>query len=98
MARTRLELRELLGAICENCYFSPPSQLEYPCLIYELAREYNRYADNIKYLNMRRWTLTLIDEDPDSPYVDQILELPYCSLDRSYSSGNLNHWSFDLYF
>lgn len=98
MAKTRLELSQTLKKICENCYFSPPSRLDYPCIIYERGRRVNHPADDIKYLTDDEYTLTLIDTNPDSLYVDEILSLDYCSLDRTYAKDNLNHFVFTLYW
>lgn len=98
MARTRLELSDILRSICTNCYYSPPSSLNYPCIIYQLSNLYDRKADNDRYMRMNRYSITLIDENPDSPYVEQLLRLQYCSFDRTYAKDNLNHWVFTLYF
>lgn len=102
MARDRLMLDELLVDVLgsENVYFSPPSgaEMHYPCITYDLSGDKPTYADNIKYLNAKRYVVSVIDEDPDSKIADDILELPYCSFDRKFEVDNLNHFVFDLYF
>lgn len=56
------------------------------------------YADNKKFIVMNHYTLILIDENPNSEYLDLILDLDYCSLDRTYTADNLNHFVFTLYW
>lgn len=101
MARTRLELHEILCGILgsRNCYFTAPSNgMEYPCIKYELVGKKVDYADNIPYKTARRWTLIVIDEDEDSEIPDRLEQLPYCSFDRRYTTSELNHFVFTLYF
>lgn len=99
MAKTRSELSQTLHKICENCYFSAPSSgMVYPCIKYSFEGQKVIYADNGKFFVSNHYTLILIDENPDSEYVDLILELDYCSLDRTYEAGNLNHFVFTLYW
>lgn len=99
MAMTRLELSQRLHQICENCYYSPPStSLKYPCILYELTGIERKFADNIGYLKVHVYQLTVIDEDPDSELVDKVLELEHCSGPRPYKADNLNHFVFTLYW
>jgi len=90
--------KDLLGN--NNVYFQPPEsiKLSYPCIIYQLSDIDTRRADDLLYLKKPRYTVTLIDKNPDTEFVDQILELPYCSFDRMFASDNLNHFVFTLYF
>ena len=102
MAKTRLTLQtfleELLGS--RNVYFSPPTSLrmKYPCIRYELVNADTENADNIVYMSRKRYTLTYIDTDPDSVIPDKLIHVPYCSLDRPYTSDNLYHYVFTLYW
>lgn len=102
MAKSREDLHEILCKILgtRNCYFQPPSNIRrnYPCIDYELTRIDNIHADNIPYLNAKAYTLTYIDEDPDSEIPDKILQLPYCSFDRPYNADGLHHTVFTLYY
>ena len=99
---TRLTLHALLvGIMAPNkVYFQPPSsiKLTYPCIIYRLDGISTNYADSVKYKNKKRYTVTVIDQDPDSIIPSSILSLDYCSFDRSYVSDNLNHYFFTLYY
>lgn len=100
MAKTRLMLHSQLKEFVNNVYFSPPTGLhmDYPCIKYNLVNQQTDSADNIKYIVQDRYSLTLIDPDPDSVIKDKILKLPYCSLDRPYTANNLNHFVFTLYW
>jgi len=95
----RLELDEILRGICENVYFSPPSghKIKYPCIIYE--RDYSKvnYANNQPYTLDTRYSLTVIDPDPDSEIVPIIEQLPKCTYDRHFTIDNLNHDAFTIY-
>ena len=98
--RTDLQvvLEQLLGS--SNVYFQPPSniQLIYPCIIYERSYWNTTFADNKPYSLNKRYSLTVIDRDPDSTIVDKVINLPMCSFDRHYVSDNLKHDVFNLYF
>lgn len=101
MARPREELHEILCKVLgsRNCYFQPPSniQMKYPCIKYELVRMDTDYADNFPYLNAKSYSLTVIDRDPDTNIPDELLNLPYCSFDRSYSADDLYHAVLTIY-
>ena len=98
----QLELQQILVNILgsNNVYFQPPPTLKikYPCIVYERSSIETIYADDKPYLNHTRYTVTLIGNDPDSEFVKKILELPMCSYDRFFTSDNLNHDVFSLYY
>lgn len=102
MSRSRLELHEVLCDILgsRNVYFQPPEslKLKYPCIVYDLSDIPTEKANNGTYLKYKRYTVTVIDEDPDSEIPEKVLALPYCSFDRPYKSDNLNHSVLTLYF
>lgn len=99
---SRIELQTILETIMgnRNVYFQPPANINmsYPAIRYGLSRIQHPHANNDKYLEKRSYELTLIDPDPDSTYVNELLKLPYCEFDRQYVSDNLNHYTFTLYF
>jgi hypothetical protein len=82
-----------------HTYFNPPPsvQMRYPAIKYSLNRFDRRFANNGAYKTTPSYSVILIDEDPDSKYVEKILQIPYCSFDRFYVSENLNHWVFTIY-
>lgn len=98
----RAMLHEVLCGILgsRNVYFQPPEtvKMKYPAIVYELDYIDSIYANDGGYHSRRRYAVTLIDKDPDSQYVDEILKLPLCSYSRHYSSDNLNHDVFELYY
>lgn len=99
---SRIELHEKLAGLLgsRNVYFQPPESIKmrYPAIVYSLSRIQPKHADNFKYKIDKAYDVTLIDPDPDSQFVDSLLEMEYCSFDRSFQSDNLNHFTFTLYF
>lgn len=98
----RIDLQKIFESIVgsRNVYFQPPEtkKISYPCIIYELSTISSIPADDTKYRNLKRYSVTLIDKNPESIYVDGILSLQYCSFDRSFVSDNLNHFVFTIYY
>lgn len=98
----RLELHQILKNILgsNNVYFQPPSntQLEYPCIIYERSDIDAKYADNLRYTSMVRYSMILIGRSPESDLVERLFDLPYCSYDRFYTADSLNHDAFTIYY
>lgn len=93
------ELRALLGST--NCYFQPPEtmKIKFPCFIYKLSNAQNLRADDESYLYTRRYQLTYVTKDPDDSLVDFIPKhFKYCSLSAFFTSDNLNHYNYDLYY
>lgn len=97
--RTTLQekLEQILGT--DHVYFQPPStiRMQYPCIKYDIQQKQYIYANNKKYLDGTTYSLTLMDYDPESPYVRAIEDLPYCRFNRKYKADQLNHFVFDLY-
>lgn len=96
----RLELDSILRNICPNVYFQPPANLEmkYPCIRYVRSKPRGIFADNNLYISRKCYTVTVIDENPDSNIPDKVASLQLCSFDRHYASDNLNHDVFTLYY
>lgn len=98
----RLELHELLCEILgsRNVYYQPPESVKmlYPAIVYERARIDNNFANNGVYMQSPGYTITVIDKDPDSEIVFKISQLPMCRYDRHFTSDNLNHDTFMLYY
>lgn len=96
----RSKLQKVLEDITKNVYFQPPSSktLTYPCIIYSLSSDRPLYAGNKIYLNKDRYTVIVIDRNPETSLFGEVRSLPLCSFDRFYTTGNLNHYAFSLYF
>ena len=92
------ELETILGS--RNVYFQPPSsvRMQYPAIVYSRKGIEKRSANDGAYRKLSSYEVILIDKNPDSKFVNKILDLPYCSFDRHYESDNLNHDVFTLYY
>ena len=99
---TRVQLQGILEKICgcKHVYFQPPSNLcmKYPAIRYELADIGNSYADDSVYMQNRRYSITVIDQDPESRIVEEISKLPTSKFSNSYPADGLYHTVFNLYF
>lgn len=100
MSRTDLHtlLVSLLGST--NVYFQPPEsiQLSYPCIIYRRSKIEADHADNKPYNLRDKYTITVMDPDPDSALPNAIAALETAYHDRFYTFNNLNHNVFTIYF
>lgn len=99
---TRISLQILLKTLLQsdNVYFQPPSEfkMEYPCITYHIGKLHSESADNIVYHLENRYTLTVIDRDPDSEIVKKVSLLPRCVHDQHFNTSNLNHDVFSIIF
>lgn len=100
---SRLELHEELCKILgsRNVYFNPPEdvKMQYPAIRYSLAGMDLVHANNKIYRNTNQYSVTVIDEDPDSDIHTKILhKFSMCSLNRPYPSDGLNHFPLTLYY
>lgn len=104
---TREKREKLHEVLCDilgsrNCYFTPPSNIRmvYPCIIYSAEGDNTTYADDIRYLHRSMFTLTVIDEDPDSKIPERLFcsDLKYLSHDRTYVADGLYHFVFTIYY
>lgn len=99
---SRLELQSMLEKCIgsRNVYFQPPESLKmsYPAIRYSISGIENNHSNDDIYIQRTRYTLTVIDKDPDSVIVKVISLLPRCKFDRTYTSGGLNHTVFTLYY
>lgn len=92
------ELEELLGS--RNAYFQPPAsvRINYPAIVYTRSDIDNTFADDSVYMQSHFYEVTVIDEDPDSKIVDAVSKLPTCRFSRHFTSENLNHDTFIIYY
>lgn len=98
----RIQLNQLLEGILgsEEAHFQPPAntEMQYPAIVYRLEDELVQHADNAVYNRTKRYSVTVITDDPDSDIPDKVAALPMCSFDRYYPADNLNHYVYNLYF
>lgn len=92
------KFEELLGS--KNVYYQPPESLRmsYPAIRYSKKKPDVRYANDKKYSKMDCYEVIVMDHVPDNPVIEQILDLPYTSYDRSYVSDNLNHDVITIFY
>lgn len=91
-------LVDLLGST--NVYFQPPStvQMKFPCIIYSRDARDEKFADNILYLGKDRYSISVVDKNPDSDIPDKVGALPLTSFSQHYVVDNLNHDVYSTYY
>jgi len=98
----RLELHSILVSLLgsSNVYYQPPSSilLQYPCIVYKRDSVDISYADDKGYNSKVRYSVTIIDLDPDSEIYTRVLALPLSSYNRHFVSENLNHDVITIYY
>lgn len=92
------QLENLLGS--RNVYFQPPESLrmKYPAIVYTRDGINNAFAGDEPYVSRRRYSVTVIDEDPDSLIIDKINTLKNCQFNRHYTADQLHHDVFTLFY
>lgn len=99
---SRLELHEVLCGILNsrNVYFQPPEsiKLKYPAIVYKRENIDNNHADDSVYKQSLSYQVTVIDDDPDNEIATAVSKLPMCRFNRHFTSDNLNHDVFILYY
>lgn len=104
MLDKRVELHNKLIEVLPdlpNIYFSPPPSLliSYPCIVYNLDDIPTTKLDGVVYKQRHKYSVTIIDKDPDSELPEQLLSgFKYCTFDRAFITDNLNHYVFELYW
>lgn len=97
----RVELHEkfcdILGS--RSVYYQPPEsvKLAYPAIVYSLREIRKLNANNGGYNLVPCYEAILIDKNPDSGFVESMVNMPYSSFNRSYVADNLNHFVFTIY-
>ena len=102
MAQSQEELQAILRELpgVTEAYFQKPGNLTLvpPYIVYELDDEYLMRADNGVHAFWNRYTVTIVDRDPDSPVRDAVRNLPLASFNRKFIAGQLHHFVYNLYF
>lgn len=98
----RLRLHERLMAIeglHGNVYFQPPEnfQMDFPCIVYEDDNDHWLYADNGGYIKKRRYTLKLIDGNPDSELRELVSQAVNAPMADHFKNDNLHHFVYKIY-
>lgn len=92
------ELERLLGS--RHVYYDPPEsvKMEYPAIRYSKSDIDTKFADDKPYAHKKKYEIIVIDRNPDHPVIDEILKMPMCTYDRSYTADNLHHDVMTLYY
>lgn len=100
MGQPRTEFQRRLREICDNVYFQPPNGtlLKYPCIVYSRNNIDVDYSSNFWYRSTTRYSVTIIDRNPDSELKREIEKFPLCSFDRFFTADDLNHDIYNVYF
>lgn len=96
----RLKLQQLLETITDHVYFQPPENVAmvYPCIVYKRDARNTDHADNKPYAHAQRYSVIVIDRDPDSDIVEKVAALPTSSYSTHYTADDLNHDVFNVFF
>lgn len=102
MARPQAELQTILEGLegVTKAYFQPPtSGMVTPYIVYEPSAPNDvSYADNLKYVLKKGYTVIVVDRAPDSLVPDLVEGLPHSRFDRYYRTTGLHHFAFQLFF
>jgi hypothetical protein len=110
VSRSRLEFKQLLDTVGQDeslgdegkatVYGQVPENttMTYPAIRFEKGFEEVLFADNIPYEVTDRYSVTCIEEDPNTPVAKLVRLLPMCSFNRFYVADNLNHTVYNIYF
>lgn len=99
--RTYRDLLHLLRQSVQHdrVYFQPPENLKivYPAIVFHLSKIEIDRASDVPYKGAKEYSVTLITKDPEPDVIDEILKIPYSSLDTTYISDGMNHFVFTVY-
>lgn len=99
--RTYRDLLHLLQKAVDHnrVYFQPPENLKigYPAVIFHLSKIKLDHADDVPYKGAREYSVTLITKEPEPEVLDEILKIPYTTLDTTYTADGMNHFVFTTY-
>jgi hypothetical protein len=100
MGQSRTLLSEILHGICNTVYFQPPDKqdMSFPCIVYQRVGEEKLFADNNQYRDFKKYTVTVIDRNPDSPISVNVSKIRYIKLSERFVTDNLYHDAYTLYF
>lgn len=91
-------LENILGS--DQVYFQPPEtiKMSYPAIVFSFDSIDNKKANNKQYITRFVFHATLITKSVNSDqFLNALLNLEYCSLDKPYMSDGLYHYPFTIY-
>jgi hypothetical protein len=88
-----------VGDGVEVYFQAPPTNaMTYPAIVYNRDMTDTGFANNVPYRRDKRYQVTVMDRDPDSPIPDKVASLPQCVHQRWFAADGLNHDVFVIYF
>jgi len=100
MQKIRADAIALLGNGV-HVYIEPPSNVKmaYPAFVIFRSSGLSRFANNMPYKFNPSFDVTYISFEPDDPNVEKIvMGFPMIRLNRHFTSDDLHHDSFILYY
>lgn len=102
MAQPLSDLQALLRGLdgVEEAYIQAPTTgMKYPCIMIERDQQSRvNFADNLKYLFKKGYTLIVVDRNPMSLIPDLVEALPHSRFDRYYRTNGLHHFAFQIFY
>lgn len=99
--RTYKDLLYLLQQTVKHnrVYFQPPENLkiEYPAIVFHLSTIKVDHGSDVPYKGAREYSVILITKEPEPDSINEILKIPYSSLDQTFISDGMNHFVFSVY-
>lgn len=95
----RTDLIRITGL--KNVYYQPPAnvKMSYPCIRFKLESVDEMYASNRLYRTMVKYQIIYITNKVNDGIITLLpSELRYCTFDRQYSSDNLYHYVFEVFY
>ena len=96
----RIEFNTFLKTICPNVYFQKPTNItmKYPAIVYSIKDIEKIKANNKSYKTNHKYEVTVLDMNPDTTIVDELMKLDYCEFDRHFVYDGINNFSFIIYY
>ena len=81
-----------------HVYYQPPETIKmaYPCIIYTLSRDDLLHADDIAYNRKKRYSVMVVDKNPDSELPDILADMFHVKMERHFTADNLHHFVYTI--
>ena len=91
-------LESILGS--RHVYFQPPEsvKLEYPCIVYNLAKVNVQFADDSAYLMNPKYVIRYISSKPDDAMKMSLVQGLGVPIIQTYAKDGLYHYIYELYY
>lgn len=91
-------LRDTLGSA--HVYFQPPEsvRMEYPCIVYNLAKIPAQFADDKAYLLNPKYVIRYVTHKPDDEMRFTLVNVLGVPMIQAYAKDGLYHYIYELYY